>query len=58
MISKESLEEFKAIWKKEFKEEISNEKALESATSLSTLMNIVYRPIKKEWLKNLKNDEI
>ena len=48
MISKESLEEFKAIWKKEFKEEISDEKALESATSLLTLMDAIYKPITKK----------
>ena len=45
MISKESLEEFKAIWKKEFKEEISDEYALESATKLLRLMEIIYKPM-------------
>lgn len=54
MISKEALEEFKNIWRKEFKEEISDEKALESATKLLTLVNAVYRPIKKEWLKEFE----
>lgn len=51
MISKKALQKFKAIWKKEFGTEISDEKALESATKLLTLMDAVYRPIKKEWLK-------
>ena len=50
MISKEALDEFKSIWKKEFGEEISDAKALDEATNLLTLMNAVYRPIKKEWL--------
>jgi len=44
-LSKEALEEFKAIWKKEFKEEISDQYALESATKLLRLMEIVYKPI-------------
>ena len=48
MISKESLEELKTIWKKEFNEEISDEKALESATSLLTLMAAIYKPITKK----------
>ena len=59
MISKEALEKFKAIWKKEFGEEISNEKALDSATSLLTLMNAVYKHINKKEYENfqhLKND--
>jgi hypothetical protein len=50
MISKESLEEFKEIWKKEFNEEISDQKALDEATRLLTLVQAVYRPLKKEWV--------
>ncbi len=58
MISKKALEEFKAIWRKEFHEDISDDKAMEQATSLLTLMNAVYRPIKKEWLSHeLQNTE-
>ncbi|MFH1623662.1 MAG: hypothetical protein ABID54_00715 [Pseudomonadota bacterium] len=48
MISKEALDKFKVIWKEEFGEEISNEKALDSATSLLTLMNAVYKHINKD----------
>ena len=51
MISKEALEEFKAIWKKEFGKDISDAHALEQATNLLTLMKVVYSPIKKEWLE-------
>lgn len=54
MLSQKALEEFKAIWKEQFDEEISNEKATEEAINLLTLMNAVYRPIKKDWLKELK----
>ena len=53
MLSKKALDEFKEIWRKQFGEEISDQKALEEGTSLITLFNAVYRPIKKSWL----NDE-
>ena len=55
MISKEALEEFKRIWKKQFNEDISDEKALKSGTKLLILMNAIYCPIKKEWLKGSEN---
>jgi hypothetical protein len=54
MISKEALEDFKRIWKEEFGEDISDQKALESGIALLTLMNIVYRPIPKSWLEDQK----
>ncbi len=50
MISKEALEEFKAIYKKKTGKDISDQDALESAIKLLTLVKAVYRPIKKEWL--------
>jgi hypothetical protein len=52
MLSKEALDEFKAIWREQFKEDKSDEKATEEAINLLTLMNVVYRPIRKEWKKN------
>ena len=55
MISKEALKEFKKIYKKEFKEKISDSKEMDLATNLLTLMNAIYRPIKKEWLKGSEN---
>lgn len=48
MLTKKALEEFKEIWKMEFGEEISDQKATEEALNLLTLMDAVYRPIKKE----------
>ncbi len=36
-LSQEDLDEFKAIWKKEFDETISDDRALEEATKLLTL---------------------
>lgn len=57
MISKKALDEFKKIWKEQFNEEISDEKATEEAINLLTLMNAVYRPIKKDWLRELKEGD-
>jgi len=51
MISEKALQEFKAIYKKKTGNDISDQDALESATKLLTLVNAVYRPIKKEWLE-------
>lgn len=45
MISKEHLEKFKEIYKKEFGKEISDEDALEQATKLLRLVEIIYKPM-------------
>lgn len=50
MVSDKALQEYKAIYKEEFGEDISDEEALSQAVNLLTFMNSVYRPIKKEWL--------
>ncbi len=50
MISKEALNEFKKIWKKEFGTDISDVEALDKATRLLNLFKAVYKPIKKKWL--------
>ena len=49
MLSKKALDEFKAIWKKQFGEDISDAKATDEGINLLTLFNAIYRPIKKEW---------
>ncbi len=46
-ISKEALEEFKEIYKREFGVELSDADTLDKATRLLTLMKAVYRPITK-----------
>lgn len=51
MISDKALQEFKEIRKEEIGEEINDDVAVEEAINLLTAMNAVYRPIKKEWLK-------
>lgn len=57
MISKEALEDFKKVWREEKGTEISDEDAMEEAIALLTLMNVVYRPIKKSWLEEFEKEE-
>ena len=52
--SKEAIEEFKEIYKKEFGKEIFDQEALEKATNLLTLFNAIYRPIPKKDEKDFK----
>lgn len=51
MISKEQLEKFKLIYKKEFNKEISDQEALEQATKLLRLMEIVYKLLLKNKIR-------
>ena len=48
MISKESLEEFKRIYKKRFGEDLPDQVALDKATKLLNLMRAIYKPMTKE----------
>jgi len=57
MLSDKALKEFKNIWREQFGEEISDEKAAEEAINLLTLMDAVYKPIKNEWLKEHKENQ-
>jgi hypothetical protein len=52
MLSKQALQDFKEIWKKERGEEISDERALVEAIALLTGFDAAYKPIKKEWIQN------
>lgn len=56
MISDIALKEFKEIWREEFHQEISDEAAMVEATQLLTLFDAIYRPIKKEWVKEYDDD--
>ena len=47
-MSKKSIEEFKQIWKEEFKENISYDKASDEATNLLNLFKIIYKPTLKK----------
>ena len=57
MISDAALKEFQEIWQEEFGQDISDEVAMEEATQLLTLFDAIYRPIKKEWVKEYDNDK-
>lgn len=57
MISKTALRAFKKIYRDEFGEEISDEKAIELGTSLLSLFDRIYRPVKKEWLDEVEKNE-
>lgn len=48
MISDKALKEFKAIYKKNFDIELSDQDALDSATKLLRLVEIIYKPMTKE----------
>lgn len=52
MISKESLEEFKKLYKEHFNKELSDEDALQQATQLLRMVELVYKPITLEEYKN------
>ncbi len=55
MLTKQQLQEFKAIWKAEIGEDISDDFALEKAIQLLALIDPIYKPIKKEWNTNYEN---
>lgn len=54
MLSKEDVEKFRKIYRKNFGKEISYQDAYDSAIKLITLVKLVYRPIKKSDLEKLK----
>lgn len=57
MISKQALEEFKEIWRQENPgQDIDDKTAIDQAVALLTLMDTVYRPVKKEWLEKYKDE--
>lgn len=57
MLSEEALKNFKEIWKAEKGTELSDSEAMEEATQLLTLFDAIYRPIKKEWVKEYDDDK-
>lgn len=60
MLTKEAIEEFKKIYQEEFNQKIDDKTALELGVNLLTFLKYIYRPVKKEWLKEyegkLKNN--
>ncbi len=58
MLSDAALQEFKKIWAEEFNgEEISDEEAVALGTNLLTLFHHIYRPVKKDWLAAVSEEE-
>jgi hypothetical protein len=57
MISKQALEEFKEIWRQENPgQDIDDKTAMDEAVALITLMDTIYKPVKKEWLEKYKEE--
>jgi hypothetical protein len=56
MISKESLEKFKELYKKEFGEELSDQVALDKATRLLNLYRAVYLPVAEPGVSKKRKD--
>ena len=56
MLSEEAMQEFKKIYLEEYGEEISDERATELGINLLTIFDKVYRPVKKEWVKELHEE--
>lgn len=54
MLSTQALQEFKEIWKLEYGEDISDDLATARASELLTMFDVVYRPIKTEWIEESK----
>lgn len=57
MISETALQEFKKLYVEEFGEEISDEQAMELGSSLLSLFDHIYRPVKKKWLDAVSDEE-
>ena len=47
MLPLKAIEEFKVIYKQEFDEDLSEKEALEAATNVMNLFQLIYRPIPK-----------
>ncbi len=54
MLSEESIEKFRILYKKHFKKDMSREEAYESASKLFRLVQIIYKPMTKEEYKMVK----
>jgi len=55
-LSKEAIKEFKDIYRKEFKEDISDGKAQELGENLISLFKVIYRPIPND-IKASKDED-
>lgn len=58
MLSKQALDEYREIYRQEHGEVPSDEVLVEEATKLLTVFDLVYRPVKKVWLKEYEQREV
>ncbi|MBU6426912.1 hypothetical protein KGQ27_01600 [Patescibacteria group bacterium] len=56
MLSKQALDEYREIYRREHGEVPSDEILVEEAVKLLTVFDMVYRPVKKAWLENYQNN--
>ena len=54
MLSKQALDEYREIYRREHGDVPSDEILAEEAIKLLTVFDCVYRPIKKEWLHDFE----
>lgn len=57
MLTKEAIEEFKKLYKEQYGEELNDFVATEAANRLLRLVDVVYRPIPKDWEEKYKQIE-
>ena len=57
MLSQKAFDEFKALYQKNYKEVPNDEVLFTIACNWLEGMNIVYRPIKKEWLEEYEREK-
>jgi hypothetical protein len=53
MISQQALQEFKAVYEREIGPAPDEKVLVALACDLLTLMDVTYRPVKKEWVEKL-----
>lgn len=54
MLPKEAIFEYQAIYKKLYGKDLTFEEASQKALDFFQFFRTIYRPIKKEWLKNTR----
>ena len=56
MLPPKAIEEFKEIYKQEFGEDLSDKEALEKATRVINLFQVIYKPIPKKRGRRRSNE--
>ena len=50
MLSEIAIQEFKKLYKEEFNENISDKTVTELGINLLTMLNNIYRPLRRDWV--------